>query len=73
MFVGKRDVPVTAPARVSPATRAARADLYGDAFNEAAFMRPGQYLTRWLLYFDNRGVYRVYAASLDRAWATRSV
>jgi NADH-quinone oxidoreductase subunit L len=55
-FVGKRDVPVTAPARVSPATRAARADLYGDAFNEAAFMRPGQYLTRWLLYFDNRGV-----------------
>ena len=55
-FVAKRDVPVTAPVRVSPATRAARADLYGDAFNEAAFMRPGQYLTRWLLYFDNRGV-----------------
>jgi len=56
VFVGRRDVPETAPARVSPATRAARADLYGDAFNEAVFMRPGQYLTRWLLYFDNRGV-----------------
>src|SRR5262249_17964179 len=55
-FVARRDVPSTAPVRVSPATRAARADLSGDAFNEAVFMRPGQYLTRWLLYFDNRGV-----------------
>ncbi len=45
-----------APARVSPLTRAARADLYGDALNEAAFMRPGQQLTRSLVYFDNRGV-----------------
>jgi NADH-quinone oxidoreductase subunit L len=56
VYVGRRDVPETAPVRVSPATRAARADLYGDALNEAAFMRPGQYLTRWLLFFDNRGV-----------------
>jgi NADH-quinone oxidoreductase subunit L len=56
VFVGRRDVPQTAPVRVSPVTRAARADLYGDAFNEAAFMRPGQYLTRSLLFFDNRGV-----------------
>jgi NADH-quinone oxidoreductase subunit L len=31
-------------------------DLYGDVFNEAAFMRPGQYLTRSLVYVDNRGV-----------------
>ena len=46
----------TAPTRVSPLTKAARADLYGDAFNEAAFMRPGQYLTRSLVYVDNRGV-----------------
>ncbi|MGH3506771.1 MAG: NADH-quinone oxidoreductase subunit L [Nocardioidaceae bacterium] len=44
------------PKRVSFATRAARADLYGDALNEAVFMRPGQYLTRALVYFDNRGV-----------------
>ena len=44
------------PKRVSFATRAARSDLYGDALNEAAFMRPGQYLTRALVYFDNRGV-----------------
>jgi len=31
-------------------------DLYGDAFNEAVFMRPGLYLTRWLVWFDNKGV-----------------
>jgi NADH-quinone oxidoreductase subunit L len=49
-------VPAVAPARVSPLTRAARQDLYGDAINEAAFMRPGQYLTRSLVYLDNRGV-----------------
>ena len=48
--------PAVAPQRVSVATKAARADLYGDAFNEAVFMRPGQYLTRSLVYFDNRGV-----------------
>ena len=44
------------PTRVSLATRAARADLYGDALNEAAFMRPGQQLTRSLVYVDDRGV-----------------
>jgi len=52
---GRRRVPDTAPAG-SPVTRAARADLYGDAINEGLFMRPGQYLTRFLVYFDNRGV-----------------
>ncbi len=50
------DVPRVPPQRVSAATRAARADLYGDAFNEAVFMRPGQYLTRSLVYLDNRGI-----------------
>jgi NADH-quinone oxidoreductase subunit L len=30
--------------------------LYGDAVNEAVFMRPGQYLTRTLVYFDNKVV-----------------
>jgi NADH-quinone oxidoreductase subunit L len=56
LLVGRREVPETAPVRVSPVVKAARADLYGDALNEAAFMRPGQYLTRSMLYFDNRGV-----------------
>ena len=51
----RRPVPEVAPAG-NVATKAARADLYGDAVNEAVFMRPGQYLTRWLVWFDNRVV-----------------
>jgi NADH-quinone oxidoreductase subunit L len=49
-------VAALAPARVNPLTVAARRDLYGDDFNEAVFMRPGQYLTRFLVFFDNRVV-----------------
>ena len=49
-------VPVPAPTNVSWATVAARKDLYGDAFNEAVLMRPGQWLTRMLVYFDQRVV-----------------
>jgi len=56
LFVGRREVPVTAPVRVSPVTRAARNALYADAVNESLFMRPGQWLTRALVWFDNRGV-----------------
>jgi NADH-quinone oxidoreductase subunit L len=71
-----RDVPVEAPQDVSFLTKAARADLYGDAFNEAAFMRPGQYLTRSLVFLDNRvvdgavngtaGIVGVFASQLRR-------
>ncbi len=50
------DVPKVAPADVSVLTLAGRHSLYGDAFNEAVFMRPGQYVTRWLVWFDNRTV-----------------
>src|SRR3954454_6570143 len=56
LFVGRREVPVTAPARVSIVTRAARNALYADTVNESLFMRPGQWLTRALVFFDNRGV-----------------
>jgi NADH-quinone oxidoreductase subunit L len=52
---GRREVPVTAPAG-NPVTVAARKDLYGDAINEGLLMRPGQWLTRLSVYFDNRGV-----------------
>ncbi|WP_324649529.1 NADH-quinone oxidoreductase subunit L [Georgenia sp. H159] len=45
-------VPVEAP-RGSVLTRAARRDLYQDAVNEGVFMRPGQYLTRALVYGDS--------------------
>ncbi len=56
LLYARRRVDVVAPRRVSPLTKAARADLYGDALNEAAFMRPGQYLTRSMVYADNRGI-----------------
>ncbi|WP_032372584.1 NADH-quinone oxidoreductase subunit L [Rhodococcoides fascians] len=51
-----RDVPPTPPEDVSVLTRAARADLYGDAFNEAAFMRPGQKLTNTMVFADKAGI-----------------
>ncbi len=52
----RRDIPRLAPVKVSPVTTFARRDLYGDALNEAVLMRPGQYLTRTLVWFDNRVV-----------------
>jgi NADH-quinone oxidoreductase subunit L len=39
-----------------PVVTAARRNLYADAFNEAVFEKPGTYLTRALVYFDNRGL-----------------
>ena len=48
-------VPLTPP-HGTPLTRAARVDLYQDAVNENLFMRPGQYLTRSLVYLDKRVV-----------------
>jgi NADH-quinone oxidoreductase subunit L len=55
MMYGRAEVPVTAPAG-SFVTVAARKDLYGDAFNESVLMRPGQWLTRLSVYFDNKGI-----------------
>ena len=52
---GRAEVPQVAP-RGSFLTVFARRDLYGDALNEALFMRPGQWLTRLAVFFDNRGV-----------------
>jgi NADH-quinone oxidoreductase subunit L len=60
------------PPRGSALTRAARRDLYQDHVNEAVFMRPGQYLTRSLVYGDRQvvdasatGLARGVAASGD--------
>jgi NADH-quinone oxidoreductase subunit L len=55
LMYARREVPVTAPAG-SPVTVAARKDLYGDAVNESLLMRPGQWMTRLSVYFDNRGI-----------------
>jgi NADH-quinone oxidoreductase subunit L len=51
----RRSVATVAP-RGSWLTRAARQDLYQDTVNESLLMRPGQYLTRSLVYLDNRGI-----------------
>ena len=56
LFVGRREVPTTAPVRVSPLVTAARHALYADTVNESLFMRPGMWLTRALVWLDNRGV-----------------
>ncbi|WP_442931643.1 NADH-quinone oxidoreductase subunit L [Mycobacterium sp. 050128] len=53
---GRREIPRVAPVQVSALTTAARRDLYGDAFNEEVFMRPGAQLTEELTEFDNAAV-----------------
>ena len=53
---GRRPIPVVAPTNVSFLTKAARADAYGDAINEGLLMRPGQYLTRSLTWFDAKAI-----------------
>jgi NADH-quinone oxidoreductase subunit L len=52
---GTRAVPQEAPAGSAMAV-AARKDLYGDAFNEAVFMRGGQVLTKAVIEVDDKGV-----------------
>ena len=52
----RADIPREAPTRVSPVTTFARRDVYGDALNESVLMRPGQWLARLSVYFDNRGI-----------------
>jgi len=55
LVFGRNPIPVVAPAG-SPVTVAARRALYADAFNEVVLMRPGQWFTRALVFFDGRGV-----------------
>ena len=52
---GRKPVPVEQPPG-SPVTVFARNNLFADKFNETFLMRPGQWLTRALVFFDNRGV-----------------
>jgi NADH-quinone oxidoreductase subunit L len=52
VFVGSRPVPRVAPSEVSVFTRAARADLYGDALNDEVVVKPGWAGIRGLTVFD---------------------
>jgi NADH-quinone oxidoreductase subunit L len=56
LVVGRRAVPVTRPEPVSFPVRAARRDLYANAINEALIARPGIWLSRALVFLDNKGV-----------------
>ncbi|MFF0149895.1 NADH-quinone oxidoreductase subunit L [Micromonospora sp. NPDC005203] len=46
----------TAPQSAGVLVTAARRNLYADAVNEAVFEKPGIFLTRALVYLDNRGI-----------------
>ena len=52
IFGPQRVIPSAQPATRSPFVRAGRRDLYGDAFNEAVFMRPGLRMTSDVTRFD---------------------
>jgi NADH-quinone oxidoreductase subunit L len=52
---GRIPVPETPP-HGNPLVVAARNELYGNTINEDLVMRPGQWLTRLSVYFDNRGI-----------------
>jgi NADH-quinone oxidoreductase subunit L len=73
---GRGPVADTAPTNVSIFTRIARRDLLQDDFNEGAFMRPGQALTRLLVKTDEvvvDGTVRgVASAALASAGSLRS-
>ncbi len=56
LLVGKRDVPREAPQDVSFATRAARAELYGNEVNDELVIRPGGRLVAGLTTMDRHGV-----------------
>ncbi len=52
LLFGRRDVPRTAPVKVSVITTAGRNELYGDAFNDAIIVGPGKEFTGGLATFD---------------------
>ncbi|WP_104105631.1 NADH-quinone oxidoreductase subunit L [Nocardioides sp. 616] len=55
-LVGRREIPRVAPQDVSLATRAARADLYGDTINDTLVVTPGSRLVSGLATVDRLGV-----------------
>jgi NADH-quinone oxidoreductase subunit L len=65
--IGRKPVPREAPTDVSPFTKAARADVYGDAINDVLVVRPTGHLVTGLTAFD-RGV--VDGAVMGQAAAT---
>jgi NADH-quinone oxidoreductase subunit L len=56
LIIGRNPVPVVKPEPVSLPVAAARADLYANAINETVIARPGTWLTRALVFVDNKGI-----------------
>ena len=52
----RQEVPREAPQDISFATRAARAELYGNEINDTLVVHPGGQLVRGLVAFDRQGV-----------------
>ena len=76
-FLHRRDIPVDAPATANPLVLAGRNDLYGDAFNEHAIVRPAKGLASGLAWFDRGTVDGVAMGSASLAtglgaWLRRS-
>jgi NADH-quinone oxidoreductase subunit L len=63
LLVERREVPRTAPQDVSFVTRAARADVYGDAINDELVVKPGKGLVAGLLTFDRSVVDGLFTGS----------
>ena len=51
---------------VSAWTRAGRAELYGNEFNDAVLVRPTRHLTRFLVWFDHMGIDAAVTGLADR-------
>ncbi len=63
ILVGLQKVPDTAPQDVSFVTKAARADLCGDAINEGLVVEPGRRLVGSLVTFDRSGADGIFTGS----------
>ncbi|AWB93511.1 NADH-quinone oxidoreductase subunit L [Aeromicrobium chenweiae] len=65
---GRRPIAAEAPPdrEVSVLTRAGRHELYGNEVNDAVVVRPTRYLTRFLVWFDGRGIDGFVTGLADR-------
>jgi NADH-quinone oxidoreductase subunit L len=72
-LVGKREVPREAPQDVSFVTKAARADIYGDAINDGLVVEPGRRLAGGLVEFDRQGADGVFTGGSAMVGALGSI
>jgi NADH-quinone oxidoreductase subunit L len=72
-LVQQQEVPREAPQNVSFATRAARAELYGNEINDVLAIKPGGHLVTGLTMFDDHGVDGVVEGTALGVGATGSV